>query len=276
MGAVSVEGFRESQDNSIHGMRKVANDIVADERFEYGSDPYSGSFATINNFYMYGNPTTPILVGSEQWKNTVDKVYSTVGKRCAYGIYAIMPEETSTVLKTTTTITTKILVDELKKHSMNRYTKGQFINDVFTQELKKKYPEKTHKNGTVYSYSIHNMNNLHMEDVRGMWETDPHQGEKKITKFFIIPESDYSAIHWEEGFSSQAEARKHLPTGIDIDCPCYEIVSLSRRESGAGLVTHTYQGAGQKYITSKATISILKKVSTPGEAGWYFIGWAAC
>lgn len=106
---------------------------------------------------------------------------------------------------------------------------------------------------------------------------------KPETRYFIITEDQNVMPKWQDGYPSQAAARAALPTqtpGRHRYSPVahYSIISMTRRNSGEPLVTHTLDMAAGK--TTKVSIRghvgrILQRGEVTDERGWYFYGLAA-
>lgn len=105
--------------------------------------------------------------------------------------------------------------------------------------------------------------------------------EKAETRYFILT-GDGRLPAWEDGHPSQAEARKALPQalrlgfGDDVPPVDVEVISMTRRISGASLVTARVEA---KKVTATFTVDLRTlvkrgKVGTK-QAGWVFYGWAA-
>lgn len=106
---------------------------------------------------------------------------------------------------------------------------------------------------------------------------------KVETRYFILREGQQEIPRWESGHSSQAEARAHLPKSLRdpyrVTNEAYEVISMSRRASGEGLVAHevSLSGRGKTVpVRLKGALSVrTAKAKVTGRTGWYFYGWAA-
>lgn len=102
---------------------------------------------------------------------------------------------------------------------------------------------------------------------------------KAQLRYFIVPHGTLQARG--EGYSSSAEARKHLDEYLkqQANAPFvgvhdheYEVIGITRRESGSGLMTGRIEVKSRK-LKVKVTI---RGVPTSSEAaGWLFFGWAS-
>lgn len=106
---------------------------------------------------------------------------------------------------------------------------------------------------------------------------------KVETRYFILRENQREMPRWELGYSSQAEARARLPKSLKdpsrITSESYEVISMSRRASGEGLVAHEVSLAGRGKtvpVRLRGALSVLvEKAKVTGRTGWCFYGWAA-
>lgn len=107
------------------------------------------------------------------------------------------------------------------------------------------------------------------------YTTSTTQG-KRVTKYFIVSSGFNSIPDWDKGYESQAEARKNLPTsGNKGDVS--EIIAITRRESGEGLVKHTNEGIKTKKVKVSAVVNVMETTTKEhkDETGWLFYGIAA-
>lgn len=100
------------------------------------------------------------------------------------------------------------------------------------------------------------------------------------TRYFIIPKKTQTLPAWDSGYSTQAKARAALPTSPERRNRSeeYEVVSMTRRGSGEGLVEHSVvplEGKTVKVAISVCVQKILKPVTVTEDRGWLFYGWAS-
>lgn len=99
---------------------------------------------------------------------------------------------------------------------------------------------------------------------------------QRLTKYFIV-NSDYETMpKWDDGFASQAEARKNLNDKLPIGSS-QEIIAITRRDTGEGLVNHQVTGYKNKTVEVEVNPHVTVMVSDGKEqrTGWMFVGWGA-
>lgn len=105
------------------------------------------------------------------------------------------------------------------------------------------------------------------------------------TRYFILPMQTGRVGNqvmpaWDTGYSTQAKARAGLPQTLERRWQAdFEIVSMTRRADGQGLVAHSLDSLAAKTVKVAITANV-SRVLEPGrvtdERGWMFYGWAAC
>lgn len=118
---------------------------------------------------------------------------------------------------------------------------------------------------------------------------------KKVTKYFVVKVGSDHLPEWSEGFDTVSEAKKHFPEFTKSETVAghgparyefpdaeYEIIGVSKRESGAGLArTETTKKSEvmdkpvfrvHLLVGKKATPSHFQTTIKKGETGWVF--WA--
>lgn len=105
------------------------------------------------------------------------------------------------------------------------------------------------------------------------------------TRYFILPKQGnrfgkQSMPAWETGHSTQAKARAALPQKLERRWQAaFEIVSMTRRTGGEGLVEHSLDALAAKTVKVAITANVSRVVESghvTDERGWLFYGWAAC
>lgn len=99
---------------------------------------------------------------------------------------------------------------------------------------------------------------------------------QRLTKYFIVNSDDDTMPKWDDGFASQAEARKNLNDKIPVGSS-QEIIAITRRDTGEGLVNHQVTGYRNKTVEVEVEPHVVVMVSDGKEkrTGWMFVGWAA-
>lgn len=99
---------------------------------------------------------------------------------------------------------------------------------------------------------------------------------QRVTKYFIVNPDNETMPKWGDGFTSQAEARKNLNNKLPIGSS-QEIIAITRRDTGAGLVNHQVTGYKNKTVEVEVEPRITVMVSNGKQkrTGWMFLGWGA-
>lgn len=104
---------------------------------------------------------------------------------------------------------------------------------------------------------------------------------KAETRYFVISAGKQMMPAWEEGHPTQAAARAVLPTKLlesRATVNRYEIVGMTRRASGEGLVSHEVNLPVSKTVKVRV-VGDLVRCTAPSvpldRYGWLFYGWAA-
>lgn len=99
---------------------------------------------------------------------------------------------------------------------------------------------------------------------------------QRVTKYFIVNPDNETMPKWDDGFTSQAEARKNLSDKLPIGST-QEIIAITRRDTGAGLVNHQVTGYKNKTVEVEVEprITVMVRNGKKQRTGWMFVGWGA-
>lgn len=234
---------------------KDAYEAVCDQaRWEHGVDAYSGTVATTNGVRL--RSATPMTL--EAAHKLADEHIDNLSKWEACEAIALIEEfDAEYGPSTSHKIEMEIRADQ---------TSADELKKVAARHLDVKVGEV----GSVAIYPVRNV------DVRVAAAATKGATE---TRFFVNRADGRNANYsWDRGYKSQAEARAnlaaHLPHGSNPTE--MEIVSMTRRVGGAGLVEATVSAKKLNVTLHVTTREVLKKARVgTRQSGWLFYGWAA-
>ena len=232
--------------------------LVEDALYESGRDPYNGTISTTSGVAVV--PTVPLTVeaASALAETRIDKLSK--WENCeAIPLVAETPPEYGPAVTKEVTITVSGTV----------FNDRTLLHAEVARALKVK-PADITDGFYILEYSAE----------KKVDAVAPK--EKTVTKYFVLTAGEDKLPAWDKGFATQAEARAAVGSVLrynsyrGLQATDAEVIGITRRESGAGLVTATVS-AKKVTATVKATVRPVTKKATAGtvRAGWYFYGWAA-
>lgn len=287
----------------IKDMQEAYASAVDEALYSEGHDPYNGTISTTDGVVL-----SPLSTGKPVPENEIN--WSAVSERLdhlskweeceALSIHKVTPAQHERLGETTMDIRIpsdtsaedrdKVITAEAEKQLRRWAREGVSV------KLEKTYsrPERKITLDKSKKYAV--------EPAQWRITNDPKvvtraSKGKTETRFFILPvhhgnrpQTWVKMPRWEDGYTSQADARAALPTpplrGWIGDRRLlspqeWEVISMTRRVGGTGLVEHSVDHRGtRKTMSLLVSVKIDEVVSeakkNPNEIGWLFYGWAAC
>lgn len=264
-------------------MQKAFQDAVEEETIEYGYGPFKGSISTT---YLIGESThsgvTPLPY--DEAKQLIQGDYEHLEKGDSQGIFVYKNtwDYHNTIKQVDVTV-------KLHTSEIEQFDYSTLENDVENAVLAQANEEIT-KVLNQKSNSLNVKNNGKQlkgefipydttidydKEVQSIMNTITTKGERE-TRYFIAKVGNNRMQPWNNGYASQAEARKNLPTVLSSHDE-YEIYALTRRASGEGLVSHTSSGLKPMTIecTVRGSLVVRELNKNENETGWLFYGWSS-
>lgn len=301
MGSTSFEQTIFGHPATPEGMNAAYQEAIDQALHEYGSDPYSGTIAAngegavLAPFARYG---TPIQVSDLPDDAIADSLNNLSKYEPCEAVPIIETEpgkvHTSQVGNLTIQVPRDAFPDGPRDHSNLRDIVQPFALTAVRKLAKQ------HGQLDVEPMGEDGQTLLDTPDPRALQvsvnnariaapattATTATKGPAQ-TRYFIIATDLPQLPRWKDGYASQAEARKHLPTTThrhawpqNVSATLrWEIVTMTRRASGEPLVTHTLGTKKSKTVPVTASVAVHKMLEAPkvtGRTGWLFCGMAPC
>ena len=287
MGASSlVETYWGYGSNDMDAAYKEACDQAL---VEFGHDPYSGSIATTNGVYLSKfskkTPTPENTISNDM----VESIFERTNKRGR--VEAIYVSEYNYHPHYIDAPSLRLRITPGDKELDYRFAHD--YNDKVDKEIRDKVKSTIRvkimkmikdgeiklPDGAVLGKNADlevGVNRLRTVQAQKKTRTVTTDGQR-VTKYFIVNPDNETMPKWDDGFTSQAEARKNLNDKLPIGST-QEIIAITRRDTGAGLVNHQVTGYKNKTVEVEVEPRITVMVSNGKKkqrTGWMFVGWGA-
>lgn len=272
-------------------LRAAYDQAVEQANMEYGHEPYNGTISTTEGVVrspLYPNPVPETEI---DW----EKVNERIGNMDKWGACEAIPVLKCENAQTTGmgVFTAEVQVDTAAMFGPQKVMWAALLdaaNKAFARQVRTGGFETTEWYGTEgrkvstkganvpeYRARLQRYKVLQTPKV-----TTVAPKEARETRYFIITVGQQSMPVWENGHPTQAAARAVLPTVMpkqhEGQAAEYEIISMTRRVGGVGLVSHRLDVGTKKTVTVQVECNV-ERVDTPGkvtgEPGWVFYGIAA-
>lgn len=282
MGAASFDSVAWGY--SYNEMRTAFDNAVAEATYEYGHDLYNGS---INTTYLCGmSPSgSSRPVSYDKAYDLIKNEYDYINKGETYGIFVYKREWNYRGKLDDVEIEVSLHTSEIEQADYLS------LEDAIKIAAKKKANEKLSKmlNKKSNPFSVEHRGKQLIgkfsdfgtkvecnKKIQSSVNTVTTEGARE-TRYFIAKVGSDVLQPWENGYATQAQARKNLPKSMK-NGDKYEIYGVTRRASGEGLVSH--ESTGLKPTTIKCTVrgrvDLHELYENKNETGWMFYGWTVC
>lgn len=286
MGASSlVETYWGYGSNDMDAAYKEACDQAL---VEFGHDPYSGSIATTNGVYLSKfskkTPTPENTISNDM----VESIFERTNKRGR--VEAIYVSEYNYHPHYIDAPSLRLRITPGDKELDYRFAHD--YNDKVDKEIRDKVKSTIRvkimkmikdgeiklPDGAVLGKNADlevGVNRLRTVQAQKKTRTVTTDGQR-VTKYFIVNPDSETMPKWDDGFASQAEARKNLNDNLPIGSS-QEIIAITRRDTGAGLVNHQVTGYKNKTVEVEVEprITVMVRNGKEQRTGWMFVGWGA-
>lgn len=287
-------------------MKDAYAQVVQDALVEWGTEPYNGSISTTDGVVLSPLATcTPIpesQVDREAIGARLDQL-SKWGPCEALPVLEVIPARVDRV-PGRCTVETSVPADAVS--ASNGHSNIAPLKEVLTKQATRSVHKQLRDTGLrtvqhtdehtttlragekVQDYRVHVVDYQIVSPAKATTRATPGPTE---TRYFILPALDNPHHRrdlpaWDTGFPTQAKARAALPQTLPQTLGQrnlhvgYEIVSMTRRATGAGLVEHSLDALeGKKTVKVTLDVSVSRVVEpeqVTKRPGWLFYGMAAC
>lgn len=269
-------------------MKRAYSDIVADAVEEYGYRYDSGEISATSGVTLSSFSEKKPIREDKVTSDIINTIHNRTHKHNP--VEAIYVSQDNRTRKESFTVTTRFRV-QTGRDEIEWSPYSSFRNTETMSEIRKKARTRITKmvnNGEIVSpksgMTLEKGNDFEtsIQSVRIVNGKKKHEtvvtDGKRVTKYFILDNDRFTPKmpQWEDGYASQAEARKNLSEDMTIGSQ-QEIIAITRRENGDSLVTHKTIGYTTKTVEVEVdvVITVMEDSDTPDATGWMFIGWAA-
>lgn len=269
---------------SYNEMRKAFDDAVEQATFEYGHGIYNGS---INTTYLCGmsphGSSRP--VGYDEAYDLIKNEYDNINKGESYGIFVYKKEWNYRESLDNVEIEVSLHTSEIEQLDYCSLEDAMKVvaKKKANEKLSKMLSKKSNPLGVEYrgkqlvgTFSGFGTTVECNKKIESSAHTATTEGARE-TRYFIAKVGSAVVQPWENGYTTQAQARKNLPKTMNSNDK-YEIYGVTRRASGEGLVSH--ESTGLKPTTIKCTVrgrvDLHELYENKNETGWMFYGWTVC
>lgn len=256
MGATGFDHIVRGENTLDKAFNQARNQALE----EHGSDPYSGTIATVSGAQAITHRPMDIheayKVVDRYWNH--EEEYPFISKWGDCGAIPLLKDSGSEAVKRSK----KVTLDAVEFAAFQRGN-----NDAVKSYLK---PLKGHIITDVRVID---------SDISTKVETKATEGERE-TRYLVDGMGVNPHNRWDTGFSSQAEARawadqqaKEANVRIYDASQQWGIYAVTRRADGSPLVV-------SKRIVKRAVLDVeytmVRPTTSSKQDGWMFFGWAAC
>lgn len=277
-------------------MRDAYDELVQEALHEDGHNGYNGTISTTGGVIASPLSSTPVREDQIDW-SAVSERLDHLEKRGYCEALPILRVQSAQyvevgVIEVEARIETRLLERETPYQERHETLEKAFLREVKKalkagKMLHFSHPTLGHIGKGVTAEKV-NMAALDVHQVavtpekRGVRASTKATQGRTETRYFILTEGQREMPRWEKGFASQAEARARLPKEFRDSRSTserYEVISMTRRVSGEGLVAHELSlGERGKTVPVRLKGRLMectRKAKVTKETGWLFYGWAA-
>lgn len=285
MGAHGIVEYVSGYENDLKGAYRQLTD---DARDEYGYSGYNGTISTTSGVYQVFPTAARIAVTMKEAERFSDTRVDDLEKSGDCEAILIREEQPERSKQLLWNYRAELTVDA-SVMTMEPNERYELLHKKMTAHVRsqlKKGETLVSDRGEKLSVPANEVSSIKAHSTctpvflpQSATETVVEKSER-VTKYFIVTTDNKWMPEWKDGFETQAQARAALPKKLKRGSleDEYEIISMTRRQSGAGLVSHKVTTKKAKTVKVKVESTIIKVIEPAketGRTGWYIYGMAA-
>lgn len=285
MGAHDVTHYISGYENDLKGAYRQ---LVDNALHDHGYDGYNGTISTTSGVHQVFPTAARIAVSRKEAENFAEARFDHIEKRGHCEAILVREEKPEVSKQLLWNYCAELTVDS-SVMEMSYEERHDLLSKKMTAHVRsqlKKGETLVAQRGQRLSAPAEEVKNIKAQGIYGhtflpqsVTETVVEKSER-VTKYFIVTTDNKWMPEWKDGFETQAQARAALPKSLKRGSleDEYEIISMTRRQSGAGLVSHKVTTKKSKTVKVKVEATIVKVIEPAketGGTGWYIYGMAA-